>query len=91
MAASPSAAPPSNERADAACVRREAHQGWDVQGQAHQGLMASFQAQELWMEQHSDVMTPMTYTQADRENELEYAHELWEAQVIQEVTEFDTP
>ena len=91
MAASRSAASPSNKRADAACVRRKAQQGWDVQGQAHPGLMASLQAQELWMEQHSDVIAPMIYTQADRENELDYAHELWEEQVIQEVTEFDTP
>ena len=91
MAASPAAAPPSHERVDAACVRREAQHGQAIQGQEHPDVTASLQAQELWIEPHSDEMAPMTYTLADLENELEYAHELWEAQVIQEVMELDTP
>lgn len=90
MAASPSAAAPSNERVDAACVRREAQHGWDVQGRELPGVTAQLQAQELWIAQHSDEIAPMTYTLADRENEPEHAHELWKEQVIQEVMEFDT-
>ena len=91
MDASSSAAPPSNERADAACVRREAQHGRGIQEQEPPDVTASLQAQELWIEPHSDEMAPMTYTLADLENEPEYAHELWEEQVIQEVMEFDTP
>ena len=91
MAASPSAAPPSNERADSACVRREAQHGWDIQGQEPPDVTAQLQAKELWIEQHSDEIAPVTYTLADRENEPDYAHELWKEQVIQEVMEFDAP
>ena len=91
MAASSSAAPPSNEPADAVCVRREAQHGRDIQGQEPPDVTAQLQAQELWIEQHSDEIAPVTYTLADRENEPDYAHELWEEQVIQEVMEFDAP
>ena len=91
MAASPAAAPPSNERVDAVCVRREAQHGRDIQGQEHPDVTVQLQAQELWIEQHRYEIAPMTYTLADQENELDYAHELWEEQVIQEVMELDTP
>ena len=91
MAASPAAAQPSNERVDAACVRREAQHGRDIQGQEPPDVTAQLQAQELWIEQHSDEIAPVTYTLADRENEPDYAHELWKEQVIQEVMEFDAP
>jgi hypothetical protein len=91
MAASPAAASPSNERIDAACVRREVRHSRDVQGQELPDVTTPLQAQALWLEQPSDEMAPMTYTLADLENEPDHAHELWMEQVIQEVMEFDTP
>ena len=90
-AASPAAAPPSNERVDAACVRREAQHGREVQGQALSDSTTQLQAQESWIEQPSDKLAPMTYMLADLENEPDQAHELWMEQVIQEVMEFDMP
>lgn len=89
MAASPADAPPSNERINAACVQRELQHGRYVQGQEHPEGTAQLQAQELWIEQPSDEMAPMTYTLADLENEPDHAHELWMEQVIQEVMNFD--
>jgi len=91
MAASPAAVPPSNDRVDAACMRREVQHSRDIQGQERLDVTVPLQAQELWIEQQTDELAPMTYTLADLENEPDHAHELWMEQVIQEVMEFDTP
>ena len=91
MAASSSATSPSNEGADAACVRRKMQDGRDVQGQEYPSVIASLPGQGWWLEWHGDEIAPMIYTMADRENEPEHAHELWKEQVLQEVMEFDAP
>lgn len=92
MAASPAAAPRSNERIDAVCVQRETLRGRYVQGQEHPDVTAQLQAQEqeLLIEQYNEI-APMTYTMTDLENEPDHAHELWMEQVIQEVMNFDEP
>lgn len=90
LAASPAAASLSNQRSGAACVRREVQHGREVQGQVLPDVTEPLQAQALWIKQHSLEMAPMTYTQADLENEPDQTHELWLEQGIQEVMEFET-
>jgi hypothetical protein len=90
MVALPSPAPLPNERIDAACVQREMQHGRYVQGQEHPEVTAQLQAQELRIEQYNEIAS-MTYTLADRESELDQAHELWREQFIQEVMNLDEP
>ena len=90
MVALPSPAPLPNERIDATCVQPEMQHGRYVQGHEYPEVTAQLQAQELWIEQDSEIAS-MTYTLADLENEPDQAHELWREQVIQEVMNLDEP
>jgi hypothetical protein len=87
-AATPPDSPPPDEKTTAEQAQREARQLWFAEAREHPEVSVRLQALELWAQQPSNALDPVTYALVDGDEQVRSrAQELWEQQLMREAVE----